>query len=146
MGGAIGVSALGAAIGTRIADLLPQRLAEIGVQLPPGVGSARQLPDMRTLPDAVRIAVESSYSDGIAEAFLIATPIAIIALVAVAFMKEIPLRTNTTSEELAAQAASESGSSDDFAEASVVTRRARETADALAGVDPDAHDRWAAAR
>jgi EmrB/QacA subfamily drug resistance transporter len=103
MGGAIGVSALGALLGNRIATLLPARLAEAGVPLTALGGNSGDLPDTRLLSPAVRTVVESSYSDGIAEAFLYAAPIAVIALVAVAFLREVPLSTRTAVQQLAAE-------------------------------------------
>jgi EmrB/QacA subfamily drug resistance transporter len=129
MGGAIGVSTLGAVVGNRIADLLPQRLTAAGVPLPAGGG--RELPDVSTLPLLVRTAVETSYADAIAEVFLIAAPIALVALLAVAFLKEVPLRTSTGAEQLAQQAGALPGEG-------VVGERTREAVDALAGVDPQA--------
>jgi EmrB/QacA subfamily drug resistance transporter len=99
MGGAIGVSALGAVLASRIGTLLPQRLADAG--LPAGsLGGGGQLPDMKNLPGAVRTVVESAYADGIAEVFLVAAPIALLALVAVFFLQEIPLSTKTAAQKL----------------------------------------------
>lgn len=107
MGGAIGVSALGAVLGNKIAALLPERLAHAGLDIAALGGHSGQLPEIRLLPAAVRTVVESSYADGIAEVFLIAAPIALIALVAVAFLKEVPLSTRTAAQQLVEETATE---------------------------------------
>ncbi len=107
MGGAIGVSALGALLGNKIAALLPERLADAGLSVASLGGHSGQLPEIRLLPAAVRTVVESSYADGIAEVFLVAAPIALIALVAVAFLKEVPLSTRTAAQQLVDETAAE---------------------------------------
>jgi hypothetical protein len=53
------------------------------------------LPDLSTLPDAIRTIVESSYGEAIADLFLVAVPLGLVALVAVAFLREVPLGTRT---------------------------------------------------
>lgn len=65
-------------------------LATLGID-PAGVGGDGALPDVATLPAPVRTVVEQSFGDAIADLFLVATPIALIALVAVLFLKEVPL-------------------------------------------------------
>jgi MFS family permease len=146
MGGAIGVSALGALLGNRIATLLPERLADAGVPLSALGGDNGQLPETRLLPRTIRIVVESSYADGIAEAFLVAAPIALIALVAVIFLKEVPLSTRTAAQQLVEEAGTAEVTHPQSDESSVAesheplsAERARETASAVAGVDPAAN-------
>jgi EmrB/QacA subfamily drug resistance transporter len=135
MGGAVGVSALGALLGNRITSLLPQRLAEAGVPLDALAGDGGQLPDVTTLPTALRTVVESTYSDAIAEVFLVAAPIALVALLAVALLQELPLSTRTSAQRLADEAAEEA---DGATHESVVAERARESSSAVVGVDPAA--------
>jgi EmrB/QacA subfamily drug resistance transporter len=135
MGGAVGVSALGALLGNRITSLMPQRLAEAGVPLDALAGNGGQLPDVNALPMALRTVVESTYSDAIAEVFLMAAPIALIALVAVAFLQEIPLSTRTSAQRLADEAEQQE---DGATHESVTAERARESASAIVGVDPAA--------
>lgn len=101
MGGAVGVSVMGAILGNRIAELLPARLLKAGIPLDALGGHGGQLPEIRLLPPGIRAIVESSYSDGIAQVFLISAPIALIALVAVLLLKEVPLSTRTAAQQLA---------------------------------------------
>ena len=158
MGGAIGVSALGALLGNRIATLLPERLADAGIPVTALGGGSGDLPEIRLLPAAVRTVVESSYADGIAEAFLVAAPIALIALVAVVFLKEVPLSTKTAAQQLAAEAGAGDGVAGTGTAAQLAAangphptegaeretheppaaERTRESASAVAGVDPAA--------
>jgi EmrB/QacA subfamily drug resistance transporter len=140
MGGAIGVSALGALLGNRIATLLPERLADVGVPASALSGGTGELPDMATIPQAIRVVIESSYADAIAETFLVAAPIALIALVAVIFLKEVPLSTRTAAEELATEATrTVPATDDDHDHEPVPVERVREAASAVAGVDPAAN-------
>ncbi|MBD8057559.1 MFS transporter [Cellulomonas sp. JH27-2] len=90
LGGAIGVSALGAVLSTHVTDLMAKGLARIGID-PSAMAGDGSLPDLRTLPAPVRTVVEQAFGDSIADLFLIATPIALISLVAVLLLKEVPL-------------------------------------------------------
>ncbi len=90
LGGAIGVSALGAVLSNKSTEYIVRGLATLGID-PAGVGGDGALPDVATLPAPVRTVVEQSFGDAIADLFLVATPIALIALVAVLFLKEVPL-------------------------------------------------------
>nr|WP_255347054.1 MDR family MFS transporter [Cellulomonas sp. HZM] len=90
LGGAIGVSALGAVLSTHVTDLIAKGLAGIGID-PSAMGGDGTLPDLSTLPAPVRTVVEQAFGDSIADLFLIATPIALISLITVLFLKEVPL-------------------------------------------------------
>jgi len=93
LGGAIGVSALGAVLTNRVSDLLVKGLASIGIDPSAlgGTGGTSQLPDLSTLPGPVRTVVEQAFGDAVADLFLVAAPIAVISLVAVLLLKEVPL-------------------------------------------------------
>ncbi|GAA1718464.1 hypothetical protein GCM10009809_12930 [Isoptericola hypogeus] len=92
LGGAIGVSALGAVMAAKIKTDLTTGLAELGVPASAMGGESGAIPsDLSALPDAVRGVIESAYSDGITTIFLYAVPMAVISLIAVLFIKEIPL-------------------------------------------------------
>ncbi|MEN0130895.1 MAG: MDR family MFS transporter, partial [Brevundimonas sp.] len=94
LGGAIGVSALGAVLASRSQDLIAGGLAKLGIDAS-AMGSSGSLPDLSTLPGPVRTVVEQAMGDSIADLFLIAAPIALIALVAVLLLKEVPLGTRS---------------------------------------------------
>ena len=54
-------------------------------------GQAGPVPDVRTLPEPVARIVEQAYGTGVAEIFLLAAPLGLVALVALAFLRETPL-------------------------------------------------------
>ncbi len=91
LGGAIGVSALGAVLGNRSIDLIGEGLAKIGVDPGAMASSGGALPDLATLPAPIKAVVEHAFGDAIADLFLVAAPVAVIAFVAVLFLKEVPL-------------------------------------------------------
>ncbi|MGI5522896.1 MDR family MFS transporter [Micromonospora sp. CA-259024] len=91
LGGAIGVSALGAVLAHKVKDYLAEGLAQLGIPAS-SAGSGGTLPDVHTLPGPLRAVVESAYGHGAGDIFLAAAPFALIALIAVSFIKEVPLR------------------------------------------------------
>ncbi|MEH0825409.1 MULTISPECIES: MDR family MFS transporter [unclassified Micromonospora] len=106
MGGAIGVSALGAILANRVTSLTAEKLGPAAVA---GGGSA-EVPDLSTLPEPLLRIVQDVYGTATADLFLIGAPIALLALIVVLFIKEKPLHTlsgdeRRAQEEAAAQAA-----------------------------------------
>jgi MFS family permease len=91
LGGAIGVSALGALLGHRVTDLVSSGLARIGVPAS-AEGAGGGIPDVRSLPGPVRHVVENAYGTAIADIFLAAAPFALLAWFAILAMTEVPLR------------------------------------------------------
>lgn len=74
LGGAIGVSALGALMGDRVKHYLEDALAALGVQ--GGTGQeAGAIPKLSALPAPIRTAVEGAYGHGIGDLFLYAAPL-----------------------------------------------------------------------
>jgi hypothetical protein len=111
LGGAVGVSALGAVLGHRITTLLLDGLADAGVDRAALGGSTTAVPDVSTLPEPVRTVVESAFGQGIADLFLIAVPLGLVALVAVLLLHEVPLGTRSgVQQRLAADALAQEGS------------------------------------
>lgn len=109
LGGAIGVSVLGAILGTRVTSHIGEGLAERGIDGGAMASSGGQIPDLATLPEPVREVVQHAYGTGIAELFLLAAPLGLVAFVAVWFLREQRLGTKSgaelAAEELAAEAA-----------------------------------------
>jgi EmrB/QacA subfamily drug resistance transporter len=100
LGGAIGVSALGAVLGSRITTLVTDGLVKAGIDPSALGGGTSAVPDVSALPEPVKGIVESSYGEGIADLFLIAVPLGVIALIAVLFLKEVPLGRRSGVEQL----------------------------------------------
>ncbi|MFG1924216.1 MDR family MFS transporter [Cryptosporangium sp. NPDC048952] len=105
LGGAIGVSVLGAVLANRVTTLTTEKL---GPAASGGDGSA-EVPDLSTLPPAVLRVIQDVYGEATANLFLVGAPIAALALLAVLFVKEKPLATLSGDERLAAEQASLSG-------------------------------------
>jgi EmrB/QacA subfamily drug resistance transporter len=101
LGGVTGITILGALLGAHVASGIAAGLARIGA---PAVGlEDGAIPDLSTLPDAVREVVQASYASGFGLVYLAAAPTAALGLVAVLFVREkrIPERVERTPEELA---------------------------------------------
>lgn len=91
LGGAIGVSVLGALLATHARDAIADGLAGAGIDPARMGGQAGHVPDVSTLPGPIAHVVEHAYGTGVAEIFLLAAPLGIVALVALVFMREKPL-------------------------------------------------------
>ncbi|MCZ2850330.1 MDR family MFS transporter [Modestobacter sp. VKM Ac-2978] len=99
LGGTIGVSVLGAVLASRVAgDLAVLGGGESG-------GGETTVPDVSSLPPEVARVVQDAYGNATAELFLIATPLAALALLVVLFIKEKPLKTTSGAERLAEEQA-----------------------------------------
>ncbi|MEU9229146.1 MFS transporter [Streptomyces massasporeus] len=96
LGGAVGVSALGAVLGTRITDYVKDGLTDLG---PKGAALGHagtgegNIPDLSAMPAPIRTVVESAYGHGVADVFLYSAPMALLALLVALFIKEVPLKT-----------------------------------------------------
>jgi hypothetical protein len=98
MGGAIGVSALGTALGHQVSEGVTTGLRQLGIT-PPAGGGSTSIPDMAALPEPVRLVFEHAFGDATGHIFLLATPFAVLAFVAVLFIREVPLRTTIERED-----------------------------------------------
>lgn len=109
MGGSIGVSALGAVLSHRVADSVAAGLDRLGLTVEGGGHGA--IPDLTTLPAPVRELFEQAFGEATGHLFLVALPFAVLALVCVLFIREVPLRTTVLrDDELAPDVAPEVGS------------------------------------
>ena len=99
MGGAIGVSALGAVLAARVTAMLAERFGT------PAAGGTAKVPDLATLPPEVLTGVREVYGEATALLFLVGTPIAALAVVAVLGIKEKPLHTLSGDERRAKEEA-----------------------------------------
>ncbi|WP_265520303.1 MDR family MFS transporter [Oerskovia flava] len=98
LGGAIGVSVLGAVLANQVTSSIRSGLDRLGVPSD-SLGGSAAVPDVTTLPAPLRDLVEQSYGAGIAHIFLVAVPLAVVALLCVALLKEVPLGTRSGLQE-----------------------------------------------
>ncbi|MEV1288790.1 MDR family MFS transporter [Micromonospora sp. NPDC049679] len=99
MGGAIGVSALGAVLASRVTSLMTEKLGPLAAG---GGSGTAEVPDLATLPAPVLQIVQEVYGTATANLFLVGAPIAFLGLIAVLFIKEKPL-SNLSGDERRAQ-------------------------------------------
>ncbi|MEU0003878.1 MFS transporter [Streptomyces sp. NPDC006314] len=96
LGGAVGVSALGAVMSHRITSYVQDGVAGLSPKYQAAMarsGSTDSIPDMDRLPAPIRTLLESAYGHGIADVFLIAGCLAAVAFLITLFIKEVPLKT-----------------------------------------------------
>ncbi|WP_240619433.1 DHA2 family efflux MFS transporter permease subunit [Blastococcus sp. TF02-8] len=105
LGGTIGVSVLGAVLSNHVADLIRAGLAKI-----PGAAEAAAagggdvgLANLADAPAPIRVLIAASYGDATGRIFLISAVLAVVALVAVLFIREVALRTDSGDERAAAE-------------------------------------------
>jgi EmrB/QacA subfamily drug resistance transporter len=91
MGGSIGVSALGALLSAQVSTKVTAGLDRL--HLPTSTHQSHSIPDLSSMPAAVRHVFEHAFGTSTADLFLISAPFAFVALVAVLFIREVPLRT-----------------------------------------------------
>ena len=98
MGGSIGISALGALLSYQVADKVTTGLAAIGIDASGHREPLRPGPVAR-LPGPVREVFEHAFGQAFGELFLVAVPFAVVALICVLLIKEVPLRTSNLEAE-----------------------------------------------
>ncbi|MFJ2174497.1 MFS transporter [Streptomyces sp. NPDC087851] len=127
LGGAVGVSVLGAVLGNRITHYVKEGLADLGPQGAAlghaGTGGGG-IPDLAALPAPLRPVIEAAYGHGVANVFLYAAPAALVAFILTLFIKEVALKTR---------------SGDDSAESaeSANSTESAESVTATAGIAPE---------
>lgn len=95
LGGAVGVSALGAVMANRVTHYVQDGLTALGPKaaaMGHGGTGGGGIPDLDKLPPAFRTVIESAYGHGVGDVFLYAAPTALLALVLVVFIKEVALK------------------------------------------------------
>jgi MFS family permease len=103
MGGSIGVSVLGAVLSHQVAATVAAGLR--GAPARDGFHTGA-IPDVSSLPEPLRSLFEHAFGEATGHIFLVATPVAVLALVCVLLIREVPLRTTVLrADELATQGA-----------------------------------------
>ena len=92
LGGAIGVSVLGAVLANRVSDLMASGLARMGIDTS-GLGAGSGTLDLNAMPAPIRELTRASYGDATGRIFLIAAVVAVVSVLCVVAIREVPLRT-----------------------------------------------------
>ncbi|WP_223694945.1 MDR family MFS transporter [Leifsonia poae] len=103
LGGTIGVSVMGAVLGSRITTLVLDGVAKLGIDPSKSGISGGAIPNLSTLPAPIRTVIESAYGEAVADVFLIAVPLAIISIIAISFLPNLKLGSKTSVEQIAEQ-------------------------------------------
>ncbi|WP_443064249.1 MDR family MFS transporter [Streptomyces sp. NBC_00525] len=101
LGGAIGVSALGAVMANRVTRYVKEGLADLGPEgaaLGHGGTAGGAIPDLDKLPAPFRTVMEAAYGHGVGDVFLYAAPSALVAFLITLFIKEVALKTKAVNE------------------------------------------------
>lgn len=140
LGGTAGTAGLGALLAVSIPNMLEDRknelmqaltslgdkAAEVGAALNSG-----SLPEISSLPEPVRVILESTYGDAVAQLFAVAAPISIITVIAVLLLPNQSLSTQTRTERMRdEQGLVEVDPEHGLAAAAVTTEAAQPTGDA----------------
>ena len=103
LGGTAGVSVLGVVLANRVAELVEQGVAALGVDVYGAGSGGAGIGNLDELPGPVADVVRNAYGDGTGRIFLVAAVLAVIALVSILRIREVPLRTVTGAEQLRAE-------------------------------------------
>lgn len=100
-----------------------------------------QLPEMNSLPESVRIIIESVYGQAVADIFLVAAPLALVTIIAIAFLPNLSLSTQTNHQRMSSKTAhTESTAGDelaDIAEASIAATPRTDSLEVVRGSGDD---------
>lgn len=135
LGGAIGVSALGAVLGNRVTHYVKEGIADLGPEgaaFGHGGTGGGGIPDLDKLPEPLRLVMEAAYGHGVGDVFLYAAPAALVAFVVTLFIKEVALKSGVTND--ASADAHADASADVPAEASAAVETAELPVPAAVGV------------
>jgi MFS family permease len=105
LGGTIGVSVLGAVLSSHVGDLIRQGLTSLpGGAQAASSGDSVGLADFSQAPPVIRTLIRVSYGDATGRIFLISAVMAAVALVAILFIREVALRTQSGDARAKAEA------------------------------------------
>ena len=106
IGGTAGMSAMGAMLSHQIVDFIKDGVGTLAQTNPEAAAGAKALdggaiPKLSELTAPIRDIVESAYGHGIGDVFLAASPVAIVAIIAIALIPNIPLNTKSAAQQRA---------------------------------------------
>jgi EmrB/QacA subfamily drug resistance transporter len=106
IGGTAGMSAMGAMLSHQVVAFITEGLDRLAKTNPEALAGADKLaggtiPKIAELTAPIRDVVESAYGHGIGDVFLAASPVAIVAIVAIMLIPNLPLSTKSAAQQRA---------------------------------------------
>ncbi|MFT4232438.1 MAG: MDR family MFS transporter [Leucobacter sp.] len=106
IGGTAGMSAMGAMLSQQVVDFIKEGFAALAETDPSAMAGAEKLsggtiPKLAELAEPIRRVVEDAYGHAIGDVFLAASPVAIVAIVAIALIPNLPLSTQSAAQQRA---------------------------------------------
>ena len=103
--GTIGVTIMGSLLATQVTTHITSGLKSYTPTSPEEIDALKGLagggiPHVSELPDGIRVIIENAYGNGIADVFWIAVPLAVLSVIAIAFLPNKALSTKTSAEQL----------------------------------------------
>jgi len=103
--GTIGVTIMGSLLATQVTTHITSGLKNYTPTSPEEIDALKGLagggiPHVSELPDGIRVIIENAYGNGIADVFWIAVPLAVLSIIAIAFLPNKALSTKTSAEQL----------------------------------------------
>ncbi|TYB47345.1 MFS transporter [Nonomuraea sp. PA05] len=92
LGGTVGVSVLGAVLANQVATSIAEGLAKAGIPVGGDAAAAGGSLNIAALPEPIKEIVRAAYGDATGHIFLISAAIAVVGLIAAAFLKPAKLR------------------------------------------------------
>lgn len=107
--GAIGVTVMGSILASQVTSHITSSLSTFTPTTADEVDALKGLatgsvPNVAELPGTIRVLIESAYGNGIADAFLVAIPLAVMSLIAIIFLPNKALSTKTAEQTLSTSA------------------------------------------
>ncbi|MET7282254.1 MFS transporter [Kribbella sp. NPDC005582] len=144
LGGAVGVSVLGAVLANRVTELITRNVRALGPEAAGAAsGGSGSVLDVNRLPAPVAEIVRHAYGDATGHIFVIAAASAVVSLLAVVFIREVPLRRTVamTDEDLSAAAAPGVPAVDGHASDDPAERAAAVALDVITAAEQTARER-----
>ncbi|RGE23206.1 MDR family MFS transporter [Leucobacter sp. wl10] len=106
IGGTAGMSAMGAMLSQQVVEFVKEGLAALAKTDPAALAGADRLsggaiPKIAELTAPIREVVENAYGHAIGNAFLAASPVALVAIIAIALIPNLPLSTKSAAQQRA---------------------------------------------
>ncbi|MGI5325694.1 MFS transporter [Actinomadura nitritigenes] len=92
LGGAIGVAAFGAILNNQLPGEIAKGLSKAHIAMPKGGGSLGTPEQVHDLPEPFKSIVLTAFTESLEKVFLFGVPVAVVGLITVLAMKELPLR------------------------------------------------------